>query len=629
VRGRIARSLRLRLLAATLALVAGALLLAAFGFDRVARGVVEHAVQDHLQARSREVHEAVLRFQRERALTVRSWAESEAMQLTLDSGDPKFVEDFLRRLIQDQGGSIAAVALVGTDGKMLAGVRSAEQGERRGAALTSQHGRLLKLPVVIQALAAAPDAIDLGTLRQLDEEAGEKAGEEPVVLVASPVRDFTNDVVGAVVAAISTQAMRRLLEEIGGSDGDLVPVVYDGRGTLVLVPPGVDQRLVDPVVAVTAVPGTLERTVPRGAGTLLSVRTGAGLLEPNWTAAMVEPEASAYGQLGSLRLLLAVLFLAVLTGAGLASIGALRAASRPLSEVTGSMARVAQGDLTTRIPGNYSDELGALVGSFNTMVAEVAHSHDELQRTEALRKEVQIAHRIQTAILPNSPAVIGYEVAARMKPAEDVGGDLYDILSFPETFWVMVGDVSGHGINSGLVMMMAQAAAYGTIADDPNRDPRDVVSAVNRVVHENVRQRMGRDDYLTLMAARHMGDGRFMAAGAHQPIFIARCGGTVEVIEPSGPWVGLTADLSTQIVPYEFHLGPGDAVCFITDGVVEAQDSEGALFGEDRLAELLRAEHPASAAEILTQVFQEVEAHAASQADDITVVVLRRKTHDD
>ena len=101
----------------------------------------------------------------------------------------------------------------------------------------------------------------------------------------------------------------------------------------------------------------------------------------------------------------------------------------------------------------------------------MARSHDELQRTEALRQEVQIAHRIQTAILPISPAVPGYEVAARMKPAEDVGGDLYDILSFPDTFWVLVGDVSGHGINSGLVMMMAQAAAYAAIADDPHSAP--------------------------------------------------------------------------------------------------------------------------------------------------------------
>jgi sigma-B regulation protein RsbU (phosphoserine phosphatase) len=622
---RIANSLRLRLLAATLALVAGALLLAAFGFDRVARGVVEDAVKDHLQARSREVHEAVLRFQRERALTVRSWSEAEAMQLTLDSGDPKFVEDFLRRLIQDQGGTIAAVALTGPAGTLLAGVRAGGAGERRGVALTAQHGRPLGLRVVERALAADPATVELGVLSQLDQE----GGDEPVILVASPVRDFTSDVVGTVVAAISTNAMRRLLEEIGGSDGDLVPVVYDAARNLVLVPPDVEPGRIEAVVSMVATAGALERTVPPGGSTLLSVRTDASDSPPRWIAAMVEPEASAFGHLGALRILLAILFLGVMAGAAIASVGALRAAARPLSEVTGSMARVAGGDLSTRIPGAYSDELGALVGSFNTMVAEVARSHVELQRTEALRREVQIAHKIQTAILPNSPAVKGYEVAARMKPAEDVGGDLYDILSFPETFWLLVGDVSGHGINSGLVMMMAQAAAYGTIADDPNRDPRDVVAAVNRVVHENVRQRMQRDDYLTLMAARHMGNGRFVAAGAHQPIFIARCGGAVDVIEPTGPWVGLTADLSTQIVAYEFQLNPGDVVCFITDGVVEAQDAAGTLFGEDRLTELLRAERPGSAAENLTRVFQAVEAHAATQADDITVVVLRRKTDDD
>ncbi len=622
---RISNSLRLRLLAATVALVAGALVVAAFGFDRVARGVVEAAVKDHLQARSREVHEAVVRFQRERALTVRSWSEAEAMQLTLDSGDPKFVEDFLRRLIQDQGGSIAAVALTGPAGTLLAGVRSGGAGERRGVALASQHGRQLDLRVVQRALADDPTTVELGVLSQLDQE----GGAEPVILVASPVRDFTGDIVGTVVAAISTNAMRRLLDEIGGSDGDLVPVVYDSARTLVLVPPGVEASQVAAVVAMTAPPGAMERTSSAGAAALLSVRTAPSEGAPRWTAAMVEPEASAFGGIASLRILLGLLFLAVMAGAVVVAIGALRAAARPLSEVTNSMAKVAGGDLSTRIPGSYSDELGALVGSFNTMVAEVARSHVELKRTEALRQEVQIAHRIQTAILPNSPAVTGYEVAARMKPAEDVGGDLYDILSFPDTFWLLVGDVSGHGINSGLVMMMAQAAAYGTIADDPNRDPRDVVAAVNRVVHENVRQRMQRDDYLTLMAARHMGNGRFVAAGAHQPIFIARCGGTVDVIEPAGPWVGLTADLSTQIVAYEFQLGPGDVVCFITDGVVEAQDAAGTLFGEDRLTGLLRAERPASAAENLTRVFQAVEAHAATQADDITVVVLRRKTDDD
>jgi sigma-B regulation protein RsbU (phosphoserine phosphatase) len=279
----------------------------------------------------------------------------------------------------------------------------------------------------------------------------------------------------------------------------------------------------------------------------------------------------------------------------------------------------------SRVPDDYGGELGVLTGSFNTMVAEVARSRDELQRTEALRKEVQIAHRIQTAILPNSPAVPGYEVAARMKPAEDVGGDLYDVLAFPDTFWILVGDVSGHGINSGLVMMMAQAAAYGAIADDPNGSPRDVIAAVNRVIHQNVRMRMGRDDYLTLMVARHMGDGRFVGAGAHQPIFLVRAGGLVEVVEPIGPWIGLSAEVAHQVTEYEFHVARGESVCFITDGIVEASDAGGALYGEERLVSLLGGSGPESASGILGEVFTAVEGFAASQADDMTAVVLRRK----
>ncbi len=328
---RVANSLRLRLLAATLALVAGALLVAAFGFDWVARGVVESAVKDHLQARSREVHEAVLRYQRERTLTVRAWSEAEAMQLTLDSGDPKFAEDFLRRLIQDQGGSIAAVALTGMEGTLLAGVRAGAEGERRGVALASQRGRQLALGVIDRALAEEPGTVELGRITQLDAE----GDDEVVILVASPVRDFANDVVGTVVAAISTRAIRRLLEEIGGADGDLIPVVYDATRALVLVPPDLDASLVLPVVQSPAPMGTLARTAPAGAAPLLSVRTDRAPLAPGWTAMMVEPEASAFGQLGKLRILLGILFLAVLAGAGLVSVGALRAAARPLSEVTG------------------------------------------------------------------------------------------------------------------------------------------------------------------------------------------------------------------------------------------------------------------------------------------------------
>jgi sigma-B regulation protein RsbU (phosphoserine phosphatase) len=213
-----------------------------------------------------------------------------------------------------------------------------------------------------------------------------------------------------------------------------------------------------------------------------------------------------------------------------------------------------------------------------------------------------------------------------MKPAADVGGDLYDILAFGDTFWVLVGDVSGHGINSGLVMMMAQAAAYAAIADDPHCTPASVIAAVNRVVHENVRRRMRRDDYLTLMAARHMGDGRFVAAGAHQPVFIARGGGKVDVIDPAGPWVGLSPSVEPPPMPeYEFQLGKGDLVLFLTDGLLEARDGGTDLFGEDRVRDLLARDGVPSASQALGDVFTAVERFSHEQEDDMTGVVLRRK----
>ncbi len=620
---RASHSLRLRLLAATVILVALALGVAALAFERVARRVVTEAVEDHLSSRAREVQEAVRRFQRERALTVRNWAESEAMQLTLDSGDPKFAEDYLRRLIQEQQGSIAAAALVGPEATLLAGVRAGKAGDKRGTALTAQLGRLLRTPAIDSALEGADLAMDLGQLTVVDAE----APDEPVVLVTLPVKDFASDVVGAFVAALSTRSMGRLLAEINGDEAGLVPVVHDATHRLVLAPPGVDPAAYRALVGDEGRPGTLERAAGAAGEVLLAVRTAPAPEMPGWSSAMVVPEQTAYGQLGTLRLVLGALYLVVLVGAALASVWALRTAARPLADVTGSMAKVAEGDLSTRLPDVYADELGHLVRSFNTMVTEVARSRDELQRTEALRKEVQIAHRIQTAILPTSPAVPGYEVAARMKPAEDVGGDLYDVLSFPDTFWILIGDVSGHGINSGLVMMMAQAAAYSAIADDPHCRPADVIAAVNRVIHENVKMRMGRDDYLTLMALRHLGGGRFTCAGAHQPVFLGRADGRVDVLEPAGPWVGIAQDVAAAVVEREFLVGPGDVLCLITDGVVEAAAAGGELFGEDRLAALLGEPGERSASQVLSQIFERSEAFMASQADDMTAVVLRR-THD-
>jgi sigma-B regulation protein RsbU (phosphoserine phosphatase) len=620
-------SLRLRLLAATLGLLALALGLAVFAFERVARSIVTEAVHSHLASRAKEVQDSLVRFQRERALTVHDWAVARAMQDTLDLGDPKFAEDHLRRAIQDQGGAIAAAALTTVEGKVITLVREVP-GQTWGLAVDGARG----MPIDVRRLRGEvpDDAVSVALAPLADVDRGAGAGD--TIVMTCPVDDFFGDLNGWIVAVIAPGAVPRLLQEVTGEGSSLVPVVADGARRLVLSLPRADLDAARDVLArsVGGI-GELETVRPAGGGlraTVLAVRTAPYAQAPGWSTLMMEDEAEAHGRIAKLRLLLIGLVAVVMLIAGFFAVVSLRAAAKPLADVAASMVQVAGGDLSIRVREAYTGELGALASSFNTMVAEVERSRDELQRTEALRREVEIAHQIQTAILPVSPAVKGFEVAARMQPADDVGGDLYDILAFGDTFWVLVGDVSGHGINSGLVMMMAQAAAYGAIADDPHCAPGAVIAAVNRVVHENVRRRMRRDDYMTLMAARHVGDGRFVAAGMHQPIFISRGGGQVDVVESSGPWVGLQPAVEPPaIVQYEFQLAPGDLVCFLTDGILEARDAGERLFGEERVQALLAFGENPSAPQALATLFEAVEQHAPEPADDMTAVVLRRK-HD-
>jgi sigma-B regulation protein RsbU (phosphoserine phosphatase) len=619
------KSLSFRILATTLVLLAVALALAVIAFERVARNVIADAVHSHLGARAKEVQDSVERFQRERARTVHDWASARAMQDSFDMGDPKFAEDHLRRAIQDQEGAIAAAALLSAEEKVITLVRYAP-GRQWGLAVESLRGH--RLDVAALRGKTGEDAISSGLAPLSAVDQGE--ADRLTMVMTTPVHDFFGDLTGWLVVAIAPDAIPRLLEEVNGKGSNFVPVVSDGTHQLVLSLPRYDAAVARAAVnaPVGGAIGSLERIAPeRAPAVFLAVRTAAAETSPGWSTLMLVDEGEASGRIERLRAILLGLFLVVMVVGAVISAVALRQASKPLTEVAASMVRVAGGDLSTRVEAGYAGELGQLTTSFNTMVQEVERSRSELKRTEALRREVEIAHRIQTAILPVRPAAPGFEIAARMRPADDVGGDLYDILTFEDELWVLVGDVSGHGINSGLVMMMAQAAAYAAIAEDPHCAPASVIAAVNRLLHENVRRRMGRDDYMTLMAARHVGDGRFLAAGAHQPIFVARSDGHVEVVETAGPWVGMAPSVEPPpVAQYEFRLAPGELVCFLTDGILEAQDGKHELFGEERVKALLADAQAKHAASALVKLFEEVERHSPVPADDMTAVVLRRET---
>jgi serine phosphatase RsbU (regulator of sigma subunit) len=257
--------------------------------------------------------------------------------------------------------------------------------------------------------------------------------------------------------------------------------------------------------------------------------------------------------------------------------------------------------------------------------ATLDRSRQELREArDALWGEMEIATRIQTALLPRDRRLGGYDVAARMRPAAEVGGDYYDLIQLPgERPWVAVGDVSGHGVESGLVMMMTQTIILTTLHEHPTHGPAQVFRSVNAVLWENL-SRLGTGRYMTLNLVR-LDEQGLLLAGKHQDVLVwRRAAGRVEPVSNEGCWLGVVPDVDGAVVDQGIPMEQGDVALFFTDGVTEAMDGAGRMFGLERLAATFArvAERPLP--EALESLFAEVAGFQARQDDDLTMLLVRR-----
>jgi serine phosphatase RsbU (regulator of sigma subunit) len=250
----------------------------------------------------------------------------------------------------------------------------------------------------------------------------------------------------------------------------------------------------------------------------------------------------------------------------------------------------------------------------------------DLQKArDALWSEMAVAKRIQTSLLPRVKELDGWKVAATMVPAEEIGGDYYDVIQNPNgELWAAIGDVSGHGVESGLIMMMTQTS-IATAAEQGGRAPSEVLGQVNRVVNENI-VRLGVDRYVTVTAMVVRGD-TLTFAGKHQDMLIWRADEKrVEIVPTQGTWLGMVVDLQHELVDQQVRLGPGDTLLLCTDGVTEATDSFGHMYGQERLAQALAQYSHLEVEEIVSRIVGDVKARMATQTDDLTLVAIRRST---
>ena len=248
----------------------------------------------------------------------------------------------------------------------------------------------------------------------------------------------------------------------------------------------------------------------------------------------------------------------------------------------------------------------------------------ELERRAS---ELAIAHSIQTSVLPRDLRLPGYDVGAVMLTAEEVGGDFYEFRRAEDGgAWIAVGDVTGHGLQSGLVMLMAQSM-FSMLSEQgrDNTSPKHLLERLNRSLFFNLRERLKEDKYMTMVVARVFPDGRMVYAGAHTDLLVyRRSEDRVERLPTEGLWLGLVEDLSDATIDREVNLVSGDVALFHTDGMTEARDLNGRTYDLQRLGERLRQWSGESAAAIVERIADAAREWAPVPADDISLMAIKR-----
>jgi sigma-B regulation protein RsbU (phosphoserine phosphatase) len=317
--------------------------------------------------------------------------------------------------------------------------------------------------------------------------------------------------------------------------------------------------------------------------------------------------------------------------AGVALLGAVgiafmlsRRLSRPVDSLVQFTHAIGKGELERRATPTGATEVQALAVAMNTMVEELGRSRRALAEKQRLERELEIASRIQTSILPKRYEVAGLDIAASMIPASEVGGDYYDVFAMDDGCWVGIGDVAGHGLSAGLEMLMVQSVVAALVRHAPQAAPSDLVRVLNHVLYDNIRNRLGQDEHITLTLLRYE-NGVFTFAGAHEEILVCRAtGGPCEHIQTPGTWLGGMRDISGVTRDSKFELAPGDLMVLYTDGITEAMNKEGVQLGDERLARVLEENRNEPAAVVRDRVIEVVQAWQHLQDDDISLVVIRR-----
>jgi sigma-B regulation protein RsbU (phosphoserine phosphatase) len=322
------------------------------------------------------------------------------------------------------------------------------------------------------------------------------------------------------------------------------------------------------------------------------------------------------------RIIFAVLLL-VITGL---SFWLSRLITNPIKKLKMSSEIIGGGNLDYSVDVKTGDELEDLANSFNKMALDLKTHIEDLRRTtaenERVQKELDLARGIQRSFLPESPPIVpGFDLAALNTPALEVGGDFFDFIPVSLDQWgLVIADVSGKGFPAALFMALSRTMLRANALGNPT--VLQTICRANNMIAQEGRANM----FVTLFYGVLDPKSKtltYVNAGHNPPFVTDREGGDIVILAAKGIALGIMSDMEFE--EKEVTLREGDILLLYTDGVTEAVNRKGEMFGQHRLAKLVEDNQKRSAQEIIQIIEQTVLEYAEGlpQFDDLTLMAVK------
>jgi len=390
-------------------------------------------------------------------------------------------------------------------------------------------------------------------------------------------------------AAVVNSAREKLIQALEEKASGVFTLEFDGKESTWIYA-GVEKTKPFPLVIIP------------NAQINLPANQAATFVEEQFTGALKKTALLTFG------VLLCVIIIGMLRA---------RAVTRPIAALVLAAKRLADEDFTTKVVISSKDEFEELGRAFNRI-------GPHLQERQEIKRALSAAKEIQQLILPEeTPAIEGFDLWGRLDYCDEVGGDYYDFIETPTGKWcLLIGDVMGHGVGAALLMTSVAGILQATIANG-EEDLETLFTQLNTFLNKN-----GEDTrFMTLFAARLDPDTRslhWLSAG-HGPVYLYRAESkNVVDLPPTTIPLGILKAVEFKPV-YQETLQKGDILFIGTDGIWEATNSAGEMFGSKHVLHILENAAKDTAAEIAIKTFHALDAFggAAPQRDDRTLVVLK------